>query len=74
MWVGGKGKRIALQIQTCIEYQGRVVDDTEKSRREVMSLASCVVQIHTPTISALAVVRKMIPSSRVAWFRCRFQW
>lgn len=39
-----------------------------------MSLASCVVQIHTPTISALAVVRKIIPSSKVAWFRRRFQW
>ena len=62
MWGGGIGKRIALQIQTCIEYQGSVVDDTGKSRREVMSLASCVVQIHTLTISALTVVRKFIPS------------
>ncbi len=25
---GGKCRRIAMQIQTCIEYQGSVVDDT----------------------------------------------
>ena len=29
MWGGGIGKRIALQILTGIEYQGKVVDDTE---------------------------------------------
>lgn len=30
MFGGGKGRRIALQIQTCIEYQGCVVDYTVK--------------------------------------------